>query len=62
MFLFLCFLIYVCVHALDAMYDLCVWRRLAARFMHLGSWKGVDCLASPYRLKNTGCKQEARHL
>jgi hypothetical protein len=34
---------------------LSIWRRLAARFMWLGGWKGVDCLASPSRLKNIGC-------
>jgi hypothetical protein len=33
---------------------LCVWSRLVARFMHLGGWKGVDHLTSPYRLKNIG--------
>jgi hypothetical protein len=37
------------------MYDLCVWHRLAARFMRLGGKKGVDRLASPYRLKNLDC-------
>jgi hypothetical protein len=30
----------------------CVWRRLTARFMRLGGWKGVEHLASPCRLKN----------
>jgi hypothetical protein len=30
----------------------CVWRRLAARLMRLGGWKGVERLASPCRLKN----------
>jgi hypothetical protein len=31
-------------------YDLCVWRRLDARFIRLGGWKGGDRLA--YHLKN----------
>jgi hypothetical protein len=43
---FLCFLICVCVRALYAMYDLCVWHRLTARFMRIGSWKGF--IASPH--------------
>jgi hypothetical protein len=30
----------------------CVWRHLAARFMRLGGWKGVERLVSSCRLKN----------
>jgi hypothetical protein len=33
------------------MHGLSVWRCLAACFMRLGGWKGVDLLAKP-RLKN----------
>jgi hypothetical protein len=46
-------LIYVCVNGplVIVSVNLCVWRLLTARFMCLGGWKGVDRLASPYRLK-----------
>ena len=32
--------------------SVCVWRRLAARLIRLGVWKGVERRTSPYRLKN----------
>ena len=31
--------------------SVCVWRRLAARLIRLGVWKGVERRTSPYRLK-----------
>jgi len=36
----------------DGMFRICLWRRLAARLIHLGIVRGVGRHESPQRLKN----------
>jgi hypothetical protein len=47
---FMCYLYRIYVSSIALLK--CVWRRLTTRFMRLGGWKGVECLALPCRLKN----------